>query len=155
VKKIDSSVNAVNVAAGGSDVFDATGGATSLSLANQYQSVLLQYLASSAIWYAIGSYGASAGGGSGITRSIVSITSSITLGSTASTDYVSLVGSGGAPTLPTAVSNTNLYTIKNVHTANITISTTSSQTIEGSTTYDLTPGSSIDVISDTANWRII
>jgi hypothetical protein len=88
-------------------------------------------------------------------RSIASVTSSTTLGSSANTDYVALIGSGGAPTLPTAVSNTNRYTIKNTHTASITLSTTSSQTIDGSTTFALIPNASIDVVSDGANWRII
>jgi len=154
VKKVDSSANAVTVATGGTDLFETAVGPTSLTLTNLYQSVLLQYYATSGIWYATASYGAT-GGGSGITRSIVSVTTSTTLGSTASTDYVALVGSGGAPILPTAVGNTNQYTIKNVHTANITISTTSSQTIEGSTTYSISPGGSVDLISDNSNWRII
>jgi hypothetical protein len=95
------------------------------------------------------------GSGSGITRNISTITTSVTIGATAATDYVVFVGSGGAPTLPTAVSNTNRYTIKNVHTTNKTISTTSSQTIDGSTTATLTPNTSLDIISDGSNWRAV
>jgi len=95
------------------------------------------------------------GSGSGITRNISTITTSVTIGATAATDYVVFVGSGGAPTLPTAVSNTNMYTIKNVHTTNKTISTTSSQTIDGSTTATLTPNTSLDIISDGSNWRVV
>lgn len=53
VKKIDTSTNAVTVTAGGSDVFNASGGATSLTLALQFQAVQLQYKASGAIWYVV------------------------------------------------------------------------------------------------------
>jgi hypothetical protein len=53
VKKIDSSANAVAIAAGGSDVFNVTAGSTTLSLSLQYQAVQLQYKASGAIWYVI------------------------------------------------------------------------------------------------------
>lgn len=90
-----------------------------------------------------------------ISRSVSIVTTAQTLAAVANTDYVTFIGSGGAPTLPTAVGNTSKYTIKNIHTANITITTTSSQTIDGSTTITLIPNSSIDVLSDGANWRII
>lgn len=53
VKKIDSSANAVSVAAGGSDVFEASGGSTAYSLTAQFQTVKLQYFATSAIWYVV------------------------------------------------------------------------------------------------------
>jgi hypothetical protein len=86
-------------------------------------------------------------------RATQSVTSSATLAS--DRDYVVLIGSGGAPTLPTAVGNTRLYLIKNVHSATRTISTTSAQTIEGLTTYTLQPGESITLVSDNSNWRII
>ena len=92
---------------------------------------------------------------SGYGRQIVSVTSSATLGATANTDYVALIGAGGAPTLPTAVGNTNRYTVKNVDTVNRTLATTGGQTIDGSATAVLTPNTSIDVISDGANWRVI
>jgi lysophospholipase L1-like esterase len=51
VKKIDTSSNAVTVAAGGSDVFDKAGGATSATLTLPNQSVSLRYKASGGIWY--------------------------------------------------------------------------------------------------------
>lgn len=95
------------------------------------------------------------GGGSGITRSVVSVTSAVTLGATAATDYMALIGASGAPTLPTAVGNTNRYTLKNVDTTSKTVATTSSQTIDGSTTATLNPNDSIDVISDNTNWKVI
>ncbi len=96
-----------------------------------------------------------ASGGTGITRSIVSITSSTTLGATALTDYVALVGASGAPTMPTAVGNTNRYTIKNVHSTNKTVAFTGAETGDGSSTLTLTPNTSVDLISDNTNWRII
>lgn len=92
------------------------------------------------------------GGGS---RSVVSVTSSVTLGAASGTDYVVLIGASGAPTLPTAVGNTNRYTLKNVHTTNKTVATTSSQTIDGSTTVSLTPNTSLDVVSDNTNWNVV
>lgn len=48
---IQGSTNAVTISAGGSDVFNKTGGGTSLTLTLLNQGVLLQYKASGAIWY--------------------------------------------------------------------------------------------------------
>ena len=106
-------------------------------------------------WRGDGSWATPAGGGSGITRSISTITSAVTIGAVALTDYVVLVGALGAPTLPTAVGNTNEYTFKNIHTTNKTIATTGAQTIDGSTTATLIPNQSLTVISNNANWQII
>lgn len=88
-----------------------------------------------------------------VRRTIQSLTASATLA--ADGDRVVLIGSGGAPTLPTAVGNTCLYRFRNVHTASRTIATTSSQTIDGSTTLVLPPGSSVDVVSDGSNWVVL
>jgi hypothetical protein len=95
------------------------------------------------------------GGGSGITRSVSTVTTTLTLGATALTDYVVFIGASGVVTLPTAVANTNRYTLKNIDTTNKTISTTSSQTIDGTTTITIAPNNSVDLISDNANWRIV
>lgn len=54
VKKIDTSVNAVTVAASGSDVFNKSGGSTSVSLSLQNQGLTLQYASTGAIWYVVG-----------------------------------------------------------------------------------------------------
>jgi hypothetical protein len=165
VKKIDATTNAVTVAAAVSDVFNKTGGSTSLTLTLQFQAVQLQYQASAGIWYVISTdvplggldarYAPISGGSGGITRSVVSVTSSTTLGATALTDYVALIGASGAPILPTAVGNTNRYTCKNFDSTNKTVATTSSQTIDGSTTVTLTANTSLDFISDGSNWRLI
>jgi len=53
VKKIDSSANVVTVATSGSDKFNSTGGATSLTLVLQNQAITAQYNASAGIWIVI------------------------------------------------------------------------------------------------------
>jgi len=93
--------------------------------------------------------------GSGIARTIVVTSGDATMGSTANVDYTYLVAGAHTLTLPTAVSNTNRYTIKNNHSAAITVNTTSSQTIDGTTSIQIAPEDSVDIISDNTNWRII
>lgn len=95
------------------------------------------------------------GGGSGITRSIAIVTTTITGSAVVAIDYVYLLSTGAIYTQPTAVSNTNRYAIKNITSTNITVSSTSSQTFDGSTTMILTPNTSVDLISDNTNWRTI
>jgi hypothetical protein len=62
------------------------------------------------------------------------VTSAVTLGSTAGTQYVTYIGSGGSVTLPTAVGNTSWYTIKNNDTTAKTISTVGDDASFGSVT---------------------
>ncbi|WP_197494553.1 MULTISPECIES: glycosyl hydrolase family 28-related protein [unclassified Gordonia (in: high G+C Gram-positive bacteria)] len=72
----------------------------------------------------------------------------------ASTKYVVFMASGGsAPVLPTAVGNVSVYRFKNTGDADATISTTSSQTIDGAATLTLSPGNAVDIESDGDNWR--
>lgn len=52
IKKIDTTSNAVTIARGGTDVFEKTSGATSLTLVTQFQAVLLTYNTSAGVWYA-------------------------------------------------------------------------------------------------------
>jgi protein-disulfide isomerase-like protein with CxxC motif len=95
-------------------------------------------------------------GGSGITRSVNNVSTTTTAGSAASTDYIYLISGTTTVTLPTAVGNTNRYTLKNVDTNTVTINTTSSQTIDGSTSITLAvENTALDVISDGTNWKII
>lgn len=95
-------------------------------------------------------------GGSGITRSIASISTPTTAGATASTDYVYFVSGTTTLTLPTAVGNTNRYTVKNTGSNTVTVATTSAQTIDGSSTVTLpVANTAIDLISDNANWRVV
>jgi len=93
--------------------------------------------------------------GSGITRSVNVTAGNVTAGATAVTDYVYLVAGAHTITLPTCVGNTDLYTIKNNHSANITVNTTSAQTIDGTTSISISPQSSVDIISSGTFWSII
>lgn len=97
----------------------------------------------------------SSGGGGGSTRLIQSVSTSQTAGDTAGVDYVYLCSGTMTLTLPTAVGNTNLYTVKNVGTGIITVDTTSAQTIDGDATIIMpVQYTSVDLISDTTNWNI-
>lgn len=107
--------------------------------------------------FADGVYGGgSSGGGTGATNRIISSVSTATnAGSVTNTDYIYFVSGTTTITLPTAVGNTNVYTVKRVGSGVVTIATTSSQTIDGSLTMQ--EGSqyqSIDFVSNNANWNI-
>ena len=93
--------------------------------------------------------------GSGITRTVVVTSGSVSAGATASTDYVYLVAGAHTITMPTAVGNTNRYTVKNNHSAAITVDTTSAQTIDGTTSIQIAPEDSVDLISTNSNWSVI
>ncbi len=88
-------------------------------------------------------------------RYAVTATDSVTPGTFSGVNYVVFVSTGGSVTLPTAVGNTSRYTVKNITTSDKTISTTSSQTIDGATTLTVLPDMSVDLISDGSNWRIV
>lgn len=94
----------------------------------------------------------------GITRSVSSVSTATSAGSTSATDYVYFVSGTTTLTLPTAVSNTNKYNIVNSGTNTITVATTSSQTINSPavavTSLTLTAGQSMEFISNNANWWI-
>jgi hypothetical protein len=78
-----------------------------------------------------------------------------TLAATANFTFIVLLAAGAAPTLPTAAGNNSRYILKNIHTADRTVSTTAAQTVEGLPSLVLSPGSSAEVVSDGTNWRII
>ena len=89
-------------------------------------------------------------------KSINVVSTNTSAGSDASTDYVYLASNTINITLPTAVDNQNLYTIKNVGTGTVTINTTSSQTIDGSLTAPIrVQYLSLTLVSNGANWNII
>lgn len=94
-------------------------------------------------------------GGSGITRTVVVTSGSITLGNTASTDYMYFVAGAHTLSMPAASGNTNRYSIKNNHSANITIDTAGAETIEGAASISIAPEESVDVMSDGTNWYVI
>lgn len=96
------------------------------------------------------------GGGDGITREINRISVSSTIGSVAGIDYVTICTAGVQTTLPTAVNNDNLYTVKNVSASSVLVGTTGGQTIDGDSTIILaTQYTSVDIINDgNDNWSI-
>lgn len=112
-------------------------------------------LASGGIRFSDNSVQTTAGSGSGITRTTTTSSGNFTADAVAQTDYVYLIAGAHTPTLPTAVGNNNMYTFKNNHSSNITIDTTSSQTIDGTTTISLAPQDAVDLISDNTNWSIV
>lgn len=95
-------------------------------------------------------------GGTGISRISSVITASQTAGSTANKDYVYFCAAGIQVTLPTAVGNSNLYTIKSKTSSSVLLVTTGGQTIDGSATA-LMPvqNQSLDLISDNTNWNVV
>jgi hypothetical protein len=98
---------------------------------------------------------AASGTGGGITRSIVAISSPTSAGATAATDYTYLVTGTTTLTLPTAVGNTNLYTVVNNGSNMVTVATTGGQTINGSSTVTLPLSQmSLSFISNNSNWNI-
>lgn len=88
-------------------------------------------------------------------RLIVSTSGTLTAQLVNSTHFLVLLTAGAVPTLPTAVGTMARYSLKNTTGANIVLSTTSSQTIDGATSYTMIPLEAITVISDNANWWII
>lgn len=104
----------------------------------------------------ISSAGGTGGGGGGIVRVVASTSANTTAGATALTDYVYFVSSSPTITMPTAVGNSNRYTIKNVGVGTVTIGTTSAQTIDGSSTITLPVRyTSVELVSNNANWDIL
>lgn len=96
------------------------------------------------------------GEGGGTSRNIASISTNTNAGAAATTDYVYLCSAALTLTLPTAVGNTNLYTVKRTGSGTVTIATTSAQTIDGGSTAVLSSQyESVSVVSDDSNWNII
>lgn len=72
------------------------------------------------------------GGGSGITRISSTISVSSTFAAASQTDYVAFANVGIAFTLPTAIGNSNLYTVKNVSASSVVVLAPTGQDIDGS-----------------------
>jgi hypothetical protein len=91
----------------------------------------------------------------GVSRVTSTVTSAVTLGSAANTEYVAYIASGGSVTLPTAVGNTSLYTLKNTDTVSKTIATVGDDASFASVTT-LLSGNGVDastVFTDSSNKR--
>ena len=91
----------------------------------------------------------------GTVYKVTSVSSAYTILGT--DDYVIYTGSAAVNiTLPTAVGSTKVYTIKNRGTGEITLKTTSSQTIDGAATRNIVVSTGMaSVKSDGANWIVI
>jgi hypothetical protein len=155
-----SIINVATVQTQGSDVYDVTSGSTTATLILQNQAKTFQYQLSSGIWYGLG---ADFPLSSLVTGSSHTVTTTYTL---TSLDHVLLVdATSGAftVTLPTAVGFNGRYTIDAVTTTTniVTLTTSSSQTIDGSSSTTLGTNASgaywstVDLISDGANWHIV
>jgi hypothetical protein len=93
--------------------------------------------------------------GSGISRTIVVTSGSATMGSAASTDYVYFIAGAHTMSLPAASGNTNQYTVKNNHSANVTIDTAGAETVEGAASISIAPEEAVVFFSDNTNWWIV
>lgn len=94
-------------------------------------------------------------GGAGTSRSISTVAVSSVAAATAATDIVILASAGIKITLPTALGNNNLYTIKNVGSSSIMIVGTGGETIDTAPNIIMpVQFTSVDLISDNINWNI-
>jgi predicted transcriptional regulator len=117
--------------------------------------VTITYAANHATGYTDVTITSSGTGGGGITREINNVAVPTAAGSTPGIDYVYLASGTLTITLPTAIGNTNLYTIKNVGSGIVTIDTTAGQTIDGDATVIMpVQFTSVDLISNGTNWAI-
>lgn len=95
-------------------------------------------------------------GGAGTVRSINSISGDTAAGSTAGTDYVYICDGTLTLTLPAALDNSNLYTVKNVGTGVVTIAPAGADTVDEQANLQLiTQFTAVDLISNEVdNWNI-
>lgn len=98
-----------------------------------------------------------AAGGSGITRSVSVITANTTGGDTSSTDYVYFASATGMTfTLPTAIGNSNLYTIKNFTASSVRVATTDGETIDQSAIALMSSmNESLSFMSNNSVWGVV
>lgn len=97
---------------------------------------------------------ATVSGGSGISRSVSSISSNTTAGATAQTDYVYFVTGTTTLTLPTAVGNSNRYTVKSVSGTTV-VAGDGVETIDGTNTIGIANEDSVDLISNGTEWKVV
>lgn len=96
------------------------------------------------------------GGGGGITRTTSVVTANTTPAAAASTDYVFFCDSGLRVFMPTAISNTNLYTMKNTGSSSVLIVASVGQAIDGSTSALMpTTNESLTLISNNSVWGVV
>jgi hypothetical protein len=93
------------------------------------------------------------GSGGGITRSVSSISTPTTAGGTALVDYVYFI-TNTTLTLPTAVSNTNRYTIKCI-SGTCVVDGNGAETIDGSSSITIQVEDSVDLISNNTEFKVV
>lgn len=93
-------------------------------------------------------------GGSGITRNVSIITANTTAADSASVDYVYFAEAGMQFTLPTAVGNSNLYTVKNHSNSSVLV--IAPEGVDGSATA-LMPSNneSLSFMSNNSIWGVV
>lgn len=93
-----------------------------------------------------------AGGGGSAPNVVVNTTANTTLAATAG-NYFYFVTGAHLMSLPSP--NTNRYTVKNRHSANITIDTAGPELIEGAASISIPAESAVDLVSNGTNWFVI
>lgn len=144
----------LTIALGGSDVFNIASGATSATLQRNGACMLMQYKASSAIWYVVAT---------DMPRSVaVSATQNTTYSAVSSDDVILITATsaGWTLSLPAASGVTGrIWTFKRTDSNPgnaITIDPNSSETIDGATTVVITTQyAALSIVSDGSNWHII
>jgi len=91
--------------------------------------------------------------GGGITRTIATISTPTTAGASAVTDYVFFI-TNTTLTLPTAVSNTNKYTVKCI-SGTCVVDGAGVETIDGTANITIAVEDSVDLISNNTEFKVV
>lgn len=89
-----------------------------------------------------------------LARSVVNVNTTTTLTVSPSGNYYVRLAAGSGLTIPTAVGFNGTIVLKNIDTAATTVSFTSGQTADGSSSITLQPNGSVTLISNQTNWEI-
>jgi len=89
-----------------------------------------------------------------LARSIATISTDTTAGAVAKTDYIYFVTGTTTLTMPTAVGNTNRYTVKSI-SGTTTIACNGAETIDGTATIGIANEDSVDLASNNSEWKVI
>ena len=90
-----------------------------------------------------------------IIQTYTTVNTASTFPSAANTNYFIFLDTGAAGVMPTAVGNRNRYTLKNITSTTMTVTTTASQTIDGSSSLVIPPWNSLDLVSNNTNWYVV
>lgn len=91
---------------------------------------------------------------SAINRTIITTSGAVSAGAATRTDYVYIITGNHVVTMPTAVGNTNRYTIKNRHSSSVALAFNGSENADGGG-VTLGVNDAIELISNGTNWVII